>query len=142
VNVVAVPAEDAQLSSEQAQVALLTVCKNGFGKRTLISEYRKQGRSGKGVIDIKTHDRNGPVVGSCQVTEGNDVMIITTAGKVIRMPVSGISLIGRNTMGVKVVSLEEGESVGAVAVVIDEGDGDGDEPVDQEDLGTNGSGSS
>lgn len=97
--------------------ALLTICRNGYGKRTLISEYRLQSRGGKGVIDIKTTDRNGPVVGSCRVDEDDHVMLITTAGKVIRIAANNISLIGRNTQGVRVINLDEGEAVAAVARV-------------------------
>ena len=97
--------------------ALLTICRNGYGKRTFISEYRLQSRGGKGVIDIKTTDRNGPVVGSCRVDEDDHVMLITTAGKVIRIAANNISLIGRNTQGVRVINLDEGEAVAAVARV-------------------------
>jgi DNA gyrase subunit A len=94
--------------------ALLTVCENGYGKRTYISRYRTQGRAGKGLIDIKTAERNGPVVGMVEVLESDQVMIITTSGKIIRTPVSTISLVGRNTMGVKLINLDEGEKVAAV----------------------------
>jgi DNA gyrase subunit A len=100
---------------EAGAAALLTACENGYGKRTPVSAYRCQKRAGKGVIDIKTQDRNGPVVGTCRVHEGDEVMIITNAGKIIRTPVDTISLIGRNTMGVRLMNLEEGEKVAAVA---------------------------
>jgi len=110
----------AENSTEGGEVyALMSVCKNGYGKRTLVGEYRLQSRGGKGVIDIKTTDRNGPVVGSSRVSEKDHVMIITTAGKVIRVEATNISLIGRNTMGVRVINLEEGESVAAIARVAD-----------------------
>lgn len=111
-------AEGAQLagSTEGGEVfTLLSVCKNGYAKRTLVGGYRLQSRGGKGVIDIKTTERNGPVVGSCRVTDKDDVMLITTAGKVIRVQAKSISLIGRNTQGVRVINLDEGESVAAVA---------------------------
>lgn len=136
VNVAAVVAETTEFEEGNGQElpALLTVCQNGFGKRTLINEYRRQGRGGKGVIDIKTTDRNGPVVGSCRVKSQDDAMLITTAGKVIRIEVDGISLIGRNTMGVNLVNLDEGESVGAVARVAEKNQ----EENDEEDEGTNG----
>ncbi len=93
---------------------LLTVCENGFGKRSLLEDYRVQGRGGKGLIDIKTEDRNGPVVGACAVTNDSDLMIITSSGKVIRIRAKDISVIGRNTKGVKLVDLETGEKVVAV----------------------------
>ena len=122
INAVAVHAEALQPAEGQAvdaerQPALLTVCERGYGKRTLIGEYRCQGRGGKGVIDIKTAERNGPVVGTSIVSPDDDVMVITTGGKVIRMNVGTISTIGRNTMGVSLVKLDEGETVGAVARV-------------------------
>lgn len=102
--------------TEEAEVgALLTVCENGHGKRTALSAYRSQGRGGKGLIDIKTEDRNGPVVGLCRVVPGDQVMIITTFGKIIRIPVNNVSLIGRNTMGVRLINLDEGEKVAAAA---------------------------
>ena len=78
---------------------ILTVTENGFGKRTRTEEYRKQGRAGKGIITIKTTDRNGPVVGVLQVTDEDDLMIITDRGKIIRLRVKDISVIGRNTQG-------------------------------------------
>lgn len=93
---------------------LLTVCENGYGKRTYISRYRTQNRGGKGLIDIKTEERNGPVVGMVEVLENDQVMIITTSGKIIRTPVSTISIVGRNTMGVRLINLDEGEKVAAV----------------------------
>src|SRR5690606_24591077 len=104
----------------ESPYTLLTVCENGYGKRTAISEYRRQGRSGKGIIDIKTSERNGPVMGTALVHERDDVMIITTAGKIIRFNVSSISRIGRNTMGVRLVSLDEGEAVAAAARLAEE----------------------
>jgi DNA gyrase subunit A len=89
--------------------ALLTVTRNGYGKRTEESEYRVQGRGGKGVIDIKTTDRNGKVVGVAQVTEKDEVMLVTNGGMLIRMKVSEISVIGRNTQGVRLISLESAQ---------------------------------
>lgn len=90
---------------------LLTVSEKGFGKRTEISEYPVQGRGGKGVITIKTTERNGKVVGARQVTDDDDLMIITAKGQVIRMKVKGVSLIGRNTQGVKLIGIEQGDKV-------------------------------
>ncbi|MCB0354142.1 MAG: DNA gyrase subunit A [Bdellovibrionales bacterium] len=96
---------------------LLTACENGYGKRTLISEYRAQNRGGKGLIDIQTVDRNGPVIGACAVSESCDVMVIASSGKIIRMAASGISVIGRNTKGVRLVDLDEGEKIVALSPV-------------------------
>src|SRR3989344_2386321 len=80
---------------------LLTVTENGYGKRTDISEYRLQSRGGKGVINIKTHGRNGKVVGIVSVKDTDQLLIVSSSGKMIRMFVSGISVIGRNTGGVR-----------------------------------------
>jgi DNA gyrase subunit A len=88
---------------------LLTVTENGYGKRTIEDEYRVQGRGGKGIIDIKTTDRNGRVVGAVQVRDEDEVMIVTTSGVLIRMKVSGISVIGRNTQGVRLITLDGAE---------------------------------
>ncbi len=92
-----------------------TVCENGYGKRTSLEEYRVQGRGGKGVIDIQTTDRNGKVAGVCAVTEDWQLMIITSSGKIIRFNVADTSVIGRNTKGVRLINLDENESVAAVA---------------------------
>ena len=94
---------------------IMTVTENGFGKRTRTEEYREQGRAGKGIITIKTTDRNGPVVGVLQVTDEDDFMIITDRGKIIRLRVKDISVIGRNTQGVRLINLEDQEKVVSVA---------------------------
>jgi DNA gyrase subunit A len=88
---------------------ILTVTENGYGKRTEEAEYRTQGRGGKGIIDIKTTDRNGRVVGAVQVKNDDEVMIVTNGGMLIRMKVNEISVIGRNTQGVRLISLENAE---------------------------------
>ncbi|MBI1909283.1 MAG: DNA gyrase subunit A [Deltaproteobacteria bacterium] len=95
--------------------AILTVTEHGYGKRTETAEYRTQGRGGMGIITVKTTDKNGLVVGVQQVTEEDDVMLISDKGKIIRLPVKQISKIGRNTQGVRLIHLEEGERVGAFA---------------------------
>jgi DNA gyrase subunit A len=96
---------------------LFTVTENGFGKRTELAEYRRQSRGGKGVITIKTTERNGCVVDIKQVTDENDLMLITDQGKIIRMPVAGVSVIGRNTQGVRLMVTEENERIVAVATL-------------------------
>jgi DNA gyrase subunit A len=88
---------------------ILTVTENGYGKRTEEAEYRTQGRGGKGIIDIKTTDRNGRVVGAVQVKDDDEVMIVTNGGMLIRMKVNEISVIGRNTQGVRLISLENAD---------------------------------
>jgi DNA gyrase subunit A len=88
---------------------LLTVTERGFGKRTDESEYRQQGRAGKGIIDIKTTARNGQVVGLVQVKDEDEIMLMTNEGTLIRMAVKEISVIGRNTQGVRLIALETEE---------------------------------
>ena len=95
--------------------SLLTVCANGYGKRTLLTEYRAQNRGGKGLIDIQTSERNGPVVAVCKVTEDDEVMLTTSGGIVIRTPLKTTRTIGRNTQGVRLIKLDEGDVVGSLA---------------------------
>jgi DNA gyrase subunit A len=99
---------------------ILTVTENGFGKRTNRDEYPTQARCGKGVITIKTSERNGAVVYAYEVTDQDELMIITGHGKIIRIKVGGISVIGRNTQGVKLIDLGEGEKVVGVAKIMDD----------------------
>jgi DNA gyrase subunit A len=91
--------------------ALITGCENGYGKRTLVAEYPIKGRGGQGVIDIKTDGRNGPVVGVSLVRDGDEVLLITLQGQVVRTAASDISLIGRNTQGVRLIGLREGDKL-------------------------------
>ena len=90
---------------------LFTLTENGYGKRTSVDEYPIQKRGGKGVITIKTSERNGKVVALLLVEEDDNVMLMTDAGKLIRIPVNGVSVISRNTQGVKLIDIEEGEEV-------------------------------
>ncbi len=99
---------------------ILTVTENGYGKRTPTGEYRRQARGGKGILTIKTSERNGPVVYTCQVTDSDQLMIITEKGKIIRLRASEISVIGRNTQGVRLINLEVEEKVVGVAKVVEE----------------------
>ncbi|WP_051327727.1 DNA gyrase subunit A [Desulfatirhabdium butyrativorans] len=94
---------------------LVTVTENGFGKRTIIDEYPVQHRGGKGVITIKTTERNGSVVAIMVVAEDDEIMLMTDGGKLIRMPIQGISIISRNTQGVKLMDLDPEEKVTGVA---------------------------
>lgn len=100
---------DAVVSAELVEkgTTLLTVTENGFGKRTAEEEYRVQGRGGKGIIDIKTTERNGRVVGAVQVRDDDEVMLVTNGGVLIRMRVKEISVIGRNTQGVRLITLDD-----------------------------------
>ena len=96
---------------------ILTVSERGFGKRTPLEEYRLQGRAGKGIIDIKTGGRNGTVVGMLQVREGDDILVVTTKGKLIRIHAADVSSQGRNTMGVRIIELDADDKVGSIASV-------------------------
>jgi DNA gyrase subunit A len=88
---------------------ILTVTENGYGKRTEEAEYRIQGRGGKGIIDIKTTERNGKVAAVVQARDTDEVMLVTNGGMLIRMRVKEISVIGRNTQGVRLISLESAD---------------------------------
>ncbi len=99
----------ADLCPKGAPLTVLTVTENGFGKRSDVADYRLTHRGAKGVIDIKTTDRNGSVVGNVLVAEAEDVMLITDQGMLIRTNVSGISVIGRNTQGVKLINLSRSD---------------------------------
>jgi DNA gyrase subunit A len=101
----------------QEGVSILTVTQRGYGKRTPLDEYRLQGRAGKGIIDIKTEGRNGSVVGMLQVREGDDILLVTTKGRMIRVPANTITSQGRNTMGVRIIELDPDDQVGSMARV-------------------------
>ena len=113
-----------ELENEQIKDSLvtlmLTVAEKGYGKRTPLAEYRITSRGGKGVVNMKTTDRNGSVVATLQVTEESDVMIITEHGKVIRVHASEIREAGRSTQGVRLLKLDDGDSVAAAAVLQEE----------------------
>jgi len=108
--------------------SLLTVCENGYGKRTQVAEYRKTRRGGKGVINIKVTQRNGHVVSVLSVTDTDEVMLITAKGIVLRTDLSQVREIGRATQGVRLMRPEEGDHVVAAARVIQE-DENGQEPA-------------
>ena len=134
---------------------LLTVCERGFGKRTPTSDYPTKNRGGKGVITIKTTERNGKVVSLRLVSDDDDLMLITDGGKLIRMPVDGIPTIGRNTQGVRLIRLEEAEQVVAMERIAEKEEGEREvapevaaaraeqqgEPLAAEDLGDEAAGS-
>src|SRR6266851_2528975 len=113
-----------ELENEQIKDSLvtlmLTVAEKGFGKRTPLAEYRITSRGGKGVVNMKTTDRNGSVVATLQVTEESDVMIITHNGKVIRVHANEIREAGRSTQGVRLLRLDDDDSVAAAAVLQEE----------------------
>jgi DNA gyrase subunit A len=113
------PASDAQIADlvpEKGRL-ILSVTENGYGKRTAADEYRLQGRGGSGVINVKTTERNGKVVGIAQVTEKSEVMLISQYGKIIRMDSTTIRESGRAAQGVRLLHLEPGDRVAAAVVL-------------------------
>jgi DNA gyrase subunit A len=117
-----------ELESDQIRESLaslmLTVAEKGYGKRTPLAEYRVTSRGGKGVINLKTTERNGSVVAALQVKEDSDVMIITGQGKVIRVHAAEIREAGRSTQGVRLLRLEEGDRIAAAASILEEESGE------------------
>jgi len=117
------PAKDDKATAEVADLLppkgslILSVTEGGYGKRTPADEYRLQGRGGSGVINVKTTERNGKVVGIAQVTEDSEVMLISQYGKIIRMDSSGIRESGRAAQGVRLLQLEPGDRVAAAVVI-------------------------
>jgi len=103
---------------------VLSVTRNGFGKRTSLDEYRLQNRGGKGLIDIKASERNGPVMGVKFLRGEEQVMLITEKGMIIRLNTAEISTIGRNTQGVRLIQMEEGDQLVAVDRIAEREDGD------------------
>ena len=112
---------------------VVTVCDFGYGKRTAAGEFPAQKRGGLGLIGIKTTDRNGNVAGTQVVTDEHELMIITTGGKVIRMSLADISVIGRNTQGVRLIRLDKREKVVAVERLAEEEDEEDEEVGEGED---------
>jgi DNA gyrase subunit A len=102
------------------QATLLVAGENGIGKRTAFDEYRVQSRGGKGIITMKTGDKTGGVVGALTVRETDEIMLITTGGQMVRTAVAPIREAGRNTQGVKLVNLDEGDKLQAIAPVVGE----------------------
>ena len=113
---------------------LLVVSEKGMGKRSKVDAYRLQKRGGKGVINLKTTDKNGLVVAVKAVSEEEQLMMITRRGVVNRQRVSEISVIGRATQGVKLVNLDDGDAVVDVArVITEDANGEGSDDLSDED---------
>ena len=107
-----------QAPNDAPQPDVLSVCENGFGKRTEFSEYKRQNRGGMGVITIKTSERNGKVVGIKLVDESKDLMIVTEKGMTIRVRCEDIRSVGRNAQGVTLAKLEPGDKIARIAPVV------------------------
>jgi DNA gyrase subunit A len=127
------PEEDYLIGMEvvEEQGLILSIAQHGFGKRTNLEDYRLTRRGGKGVINMKTTNKTGPVVAILSVREDSDLMIVTQSGKIIRIESSTIRQAGRSTQGVKLVTLEDGDQVAAASVIPDgegpNGNGNGQE---------------
>ena len=106
-----IPEEDA---------TILTVSENGYGKRSVCSDFRKTRRGAKGVIAMQTSDRNGQLIGAAQVSNEDQVMLITNKGMLVRTKVSEINVIGRNTQGVTVIKLKDNENLISLARISEE----------------------
>ncbi|WP_435179086.1 DNA gyrase subunit A [Halorussus sp. AFM4] len=119
--------------TDDAEQDLLTVTENGYGKRTPLSEYRKQSRNGKGLVDIKTGDRNGPVTSVKAVGPDDELIIMSDGGQIMRIRAADISAVGRNTMGVTVMEVEAPDTVASVDVIPgrEPEDATGDEPAEE-----------
>src|SRR5207248_4581629 len=108
------------LSVVDPQATLLVAGEHGIGKRTSFDEYRKQSRGGKGIITMKTTEKTGAVVGALTVRDNDELMLITFKGQMVRTRVADIREAGRNTQGVKLVGLDTGDKLQAIAPVIGE----------------------
>ena len=115
--------------AQEDEGAILTATEFGFGKRTHLAEYRVQGRGGQGIISIQTSERNGSVVGAVQVENDDQIMLITDGGTLVRTPVKDVSIVGRNTQGVKLINLTKKEKLVGLERILDVDD----EPADVED---------
>ena len=120
-----------EVVSDATASTLVTVTETGYGKRTSLTEYRVQSRGGKGIITIKTGGRNGQVVDVKLVDNESDLMFITDRGKVLRTRVSALSIIGRNTMGVRLMVLEADERIVAVAKLAEKEDDEGNPEIEE-----------
>jgi len=115
---------DMIIPEEEGQI--LAVSENGYGKRTLVTEFPTKGRGGKGVIGIQASERNGQIVGAVQVFTGDEIMLISDKGTLVRTRTDEVSTQGRATQGVRLIKLKEGESLVGVARI--------EEPAELEDL--------
>ena len=108
---------------------VLTATENGYGKRTLADDYPVYGRGGQGVIAIQVTERNGPVVGAVPADDNDEVMLISSGGTLVRMRVNEISVMGRNTQGVRLISLAKDEGLVGIERILEERDEDADSPA-------------
>src|SRR5499426_838396 len=116
------------IASSNDNDMVLSVTERGFGKRTAVEEYRTQGRGGKGIINVKTTDKNGKVVAIMRVQEDADILVMTANGKLIRVRSQDIRAVGRATQGVRLIHLDEDDKVTAATLVEPEGKSEEEEP--------------
>jgi DNA gyrase subunit A len=109
-----------EVLDKNSKATILMVTENGYGKRTPLEEYRTQSRGGVGIITQKTTDKVGLVVGTRSVIDSDEVMLTTDKGQVIRTTCAGISVVGRNTQGVRLINLADGEKVSGLALINDQ----------------------
>ncbi|WP_455199999.1 DNA gyrase subunit A [Kaarinaea lacus] len=108
------------IADEEAAGSVLTATANGFGKRTALENYPVHGRGGQGVVSIQVNERNGDVVGAALVGDENEIMLITDGGTLVRTRVAEISVLGRNTQGVRLIGLSKGEKLAGLEPIVDE----------------------
>jgi len=111
------------------EATVLAISENGYGKRSLVDDYREQSRGGKGVITLKVTPKTGSLVALKEVSDNDDLMIITERGKVIRMQCKGLRTMGRNTQGVRIMRLDQDGKIGAVTRVVNEDDDEEEAPI-------------
>ncbi|MGA1464354.1 MAG: DNA gyrase subunit A [Bacteroidetes bacterium] len=111
------------------EATVLAISENGYGKRSQVDDYREQSRGGKGVITMKVTSKTGKLIALKEVSDNDDLMVITERGKVIRMQCKGIRTMGRNTQGVRIMRLDDDGKIGAVTRVVNEDDDEGEAPV-------------
>ncbi|MDE0715159.1 MAG: hypothetical protein OXI10_09880, partial [Gammaproteobacteria bacterium] len=126
ISLMVIPGPDADDPPRDLHVLISTV--NGYGKRTPVADFPRKNRGGMGVIAVKTSERNGEVVSALTVSEEDEVMLITDGGTLIRTPVSGISAQGRNTQGVRLISVNTGERLASVSRVDESANGTPEDP--------------
>ena len=118
------------IAEEKSEGSVLTATANGYGKRTTMDNYPVHGRGGQGVVSIQVNERNGDVVGAALVGDDNEVMLITDGGTLVRTRVNEISILGRNTQGVRLIGLSKGEKLAGIEPIVEEQGDDTEEAVD------------
>lgn len=112
-------------------IAIMTITRNGYGKRTTVEDYRKTARAGKGVINVKVSDKTGEVVNTVSVNDSDSIIITTAKGMVIRTSLDNIRVMGRAAQGVRVVKIQQGDYVTDIVRVLEDENGNGSEPSEQ-----------